>query len=85
VPTADFTEADGADEDDDNEDEEDEEERGHGLRTFGRPARFVDDDPQDDHDEDGDEDGRRDALPVLPLFSASHLGMDCTRRMGEEN
>jgi len=76
VPVADFTEADeDEDDDDDDDDEEDEEEdeRGQGHRAFGRPSRFPDEDPNEDPDDEGDEDGQRDALPVLPLFSASHL------------
>lgn len=69
--TADFTEADDDEPDDSHEE--------------GPPPRFpndrhVDDEGDDDDDENDnnneaiDEDGRHGALPVLPLFSASHLG-----------
>lgn len=76
--TADFTEADDDDEDEDDDHED----------TNLRNARFDDRDDGDGHDEEdegdegdeddgeGDEDGRRAALPVLPLFSATHLGTD---------
>lgn len=68
--TADFTEADDDEPDDSHEE--------------GPPPRFpndrhVDDEGDDDDDENDnnneaiDEDGRHGALPVLPLFSASHL------------
>jgi hypothetical protein len=69
-PTADFTEA-----DDDDDDEEDEDE---GVSHAGPSARYGDDgEDQDEPERDAtprDEDGRRGALPVLPLFSESHLG-----------
>lgn len=75
--TADFTEA---DDDEDHAHEDDEEAAGHGMSNIGRTARFED----DNHgypDADDDEDGRLGALPVLPLFSVSHLGscspLDC--------
>ncbi|VUC23110.1 unnamed protein product [Clonostachys rosea] len=73
--TADFTEADDDDEDEDDDHED------PNLRN----ARFDDRDDGDGHDDadegdegdeddgEGDEDGRRAALPVLPLFSATHL------------
>lgn len=74
--TADFTEADDDDEDTNEEgitqydeeadgvDEEEEEENGEG-----------EEDEDEDAEEDGaDEDNHRQALPVLPLFSATHLG-----------
>lgn len=67
IPTADFT-------------EDDDEVTEHDIPGVGRSARFaepVDDDPvagEDEEDEEGGEDGRRGALPVLPLFSTSHLG-----------
>ncbi|KAF4984616.1 hypothetical protein FZEAL_238 [Fusarium zealandicum] len=66
--TADFTEAD----DDDADDSHDEEE---GLTPFRSNDRRVDDHDADENNRnDGqDEDGRRGGLPVLPLFSASHL------------
>lgn len=61
--TADFTEADDDDEDDDFNDE--------GVSRFDNDA-----DDADDHDiEDEDANGSPRALPVLPLFSATHLGM----------
>ncbi|KAH7165516.1 hypothetical protein EDB81DRAFT_942545 [Dactylonectria macrodidyma] len=67
--TADFTEADDDDADDSNEEDP--------VPRF-RNDRHVDDEAEDDdrdgNDDDGvDEDGRRGGLPVLPLFSASHL------------
>ncbi|ENH65612.1 Calcium channel YVC1 [Fusarium oxysporum f. sp. cubense race 1] len=67
--TADFTEAD----DDDGDDTHDE-----GLSRFRSNERRTnnDGDEEDDEDEEEDrpgEDGRRGGLPVLPLFSASHL------------
>ncbi|KAF7557221.1 hypothetical protein G7046_g6082 [Stylonectria norvegica] len=65
--TADFTEA------DDDGDETNEE----GLDQFGNQVpEEEEEDEEDDDQEDqhhGDEDGRRGTLPVLPLFSASHL------------
>lgn len=67
--TADFTEA-----DDDDEEEEDEDE---GASHAGPSARYGDGEDQDEPEGEGtarDEDGRRGGLPVLPLFSASHLG-----------
>lgn len=71
--TADFTEAD----DDDGDDTHDE-----GLSRFRSNERRTnnDGDEEDDEDDEGEEedrpgeDGRRGGLPVLPLFSASHLG-----------
>ena len=68
--TADFTEA----EDDDEDTHEDDTMPGFAV------ADDDDDDDDDDAEEDqGDEEerpsGRRTPLPVLPLFSASHLGM----------
>ncbi|KAF4421249.1 YVC1-vacuolar cation channel [Fusarium acutatum] len=70
--TADFTEAD----DDDGDDTHDE-----GLSRFRSNDRRTnnDGDEEDDEDDEGEEedrpgeDGRRGGLPVLPLFSASHL------------
>lgn len=65
--TADFTEAD----DDDADESHDE-----GMTRFHSNDRHVDDDgdEEDDQDDGQDEDGRRrGGLPVLPLFSASHL------------
>ncbi|RBR17211.1 uncharacterized protein FIESC28_06713 [Fusarium coffeatum] len=69
--TADFTEAD----DDDADFTHDE-----GLRRYRSNDRRTnndgDEDDEDDNDGDGNgmnEDGRRSGLPVLPLFSASHL------------
>uniref|UniRef100_A0A0D2XW95 Calcium channel YVC1-like C-terminal transmembrane domain-containing protein n=1 Tax=Fusarium oxysporum (strain Fo5176) TaxID=660025 RepID=A0A0D2XW95_FUSOF len=70
--TADFTEAD----DDDGDDTHDE-----GLSRFRSNERRTnnDGDEEDDEDDEGEEedrpgeDGRRGGLPVLPLFSASHL------------
>ena len=68
--TADFTEADDDDADDSNE------EGGPVPRSLH--DRDVDDEADEDDDGDGDgigdEDNRRGGLPVLPLFSASHLG-----------
>lgn len=73
--TADFTEAD----DDDADFTHDE-----GLRRFRNNERRTNNDGDEEEDEDnndGDEeygmneDGRQSGLPVLPLFSASHLGM----------
>lgn len=65
--TADFTEA----EDDDEDTHEDD--------TMPGFEAADDDDDDEDDDDDADEDGqpsaRRTPLPVLPLFSASHLGM----------
>ncbi|GKU01350.1 unnamed protein product [Fusarium langsethiae] len=78
--TADFTEAD----DDDADFTHDE-----GLRRFRNNERRTnndgdeDEEEDDEDDNDGDEeygmneDGRQSGLPVLPLFSASHLGMCC--------
>ncbi|KAG9504405.1 hypothetical protein J7337_004378 [Fusarium musae] len=70
--TADFTEAD----DDDGDDTHDE-----GLSRFRSHDRRTNNDGDEDDDEDDEveeedrpgEDGRRGGLPVLPLFSASHL------------
>ncbi|KAM0563555.1 hypothetical protein ACHAPJ_001279 [Fusarium lateritium] len=73
--TADFTEAD----DDDGDETHDE-----GLSRFQSNDRRADNDgdeeeEEEEEDDDGeeenrpDEDGRRGGLPVLPLFSASHL------------
>ncbi|KYK59458.1 uncharacterized protein DCS_00588 [Drechmeria coniospora] len=62
--TADFTEAD----DDDDDDEDSDAEPVHRFDHAGPP-----DAPDEDADDDADEDGGRKALPLLPLFSASHL------------
>lgn len=66
--TADFTEA------DDDGDESNEE----GVNTYrNRQPSRQDEEVDEDEEEEGhhrDEDGRRGSLPVLPLFSASHLG-----------
>lgn len=62
IPTVDFVE------DDDDATE-------HDTQGVGRSARFVD--PANDEEEaetEGGEDGRHGALPVLPLFSTTHLG-----------
>lgn len=75
--TADFTEAD----DDDADFTHDE-----GLRRFRNNERRTNNDGEEEEEEDEDnndgdeeygmnEDGRQSGLPVLPLFSASHLGM----------
>lgn len=48
------------------------------MTRFHSNDRHVDDDGDEDDDQDvgQDEDGtRRGGLPVLPLFSASHLGV----------
>lgn len=80
IPTADFTE------DDDDVTE-------HNIPGVGRSARFVDpgdedgngeeEDEEEEEDDDGGEDGRRGALPVLPLFSTTHLGSQAST--GEEH
>ncbi|KAF5676453.1 vacuolar cation channel protein [Fusarium heterosporum] len=70
--TADFTEAD----DDDGDDTQDER-----LNRQQRNDRRMNNDEDDDDgeeedgedDDDDEEDGRRRSLPVLPLFSATHL------------
>lgn len=69
--TADFTEADDDDEDTNEED----------LVAFDEDADDVNEEAvEDEEDEDGDaddgadEDNRHRGLPVLPLFSATHLG-----------
>ncbi|RBQ68359.1 hypothetical protein FVER14953_21040 [Fusarium verticillioides] len=69
--TADFTEAD----DDDGDDTHDE-----GLSRFRSHDRRTNNDGDEEDEDDEveeedrpDEDGRRGGLPVLPLFSASHL------------
>lgn len=67
--TADFTEADDDDEDTNEED----------LIGFDEEADGVHDEVEEEEDEDdadhgADEDNRHRALPVLPLFSATHLG-----------
>ena len=36
---------------------------------------LPDEDPDDDMDEDVDEDGEDEVTPLLPLFSAAHLGI----------
>ncbi|KPM36425.1 hypothetical protein AK830_g10152 [Neonectria ditissima] len=74
--TADFTEADDDDADDSNE--EGPAPRFPNDRHVDGEGEGDDDDDNDDdgnnqHNMVGDEDGRRGALPVLPLFSASHL------------
>ncbi|KAG8425403.1 hypothetical protein J3458_002105 [Metarhizium acridum] len=66
--TADFTEADDDDEDTNEED----------LVRFDEEVDGVQDEVEEDEDEDdadhgADEDDRHRALPVLPLFSATHL------------
>lgn len=77
--TADFTEADDDDDDDTNEE---------GLVHFDEDGQDEhggdedDDDAEDDEENEDDddaihavdEDNRRKALPVLPLFSSTHLG-----------
>lgn len=64
---ADFTEA------DDDDDDEEEDEGPSPAPRFARGARG-----REDGGEFGqDEDGHRNALPVLPLFSSSHLGAYC--------
>ena len=70
--TADFTEAD--DDDDQDEDDDVDDEIGRRIPNAGRTARFEDDRDGDDDDGNDDEDGPSGALPVLPLFSVSHLG-----------
>lgn len=70
--TADFTEA-----DDDGDDSNDEVERFDNEEVEEVDGGEEEEEEQDEHeeaDEDQGEDGRRTALPVLPLFSASHLG-----------
>lgn len=61
--TADFTEA-----DDDEEDESNDE------RTNRFGPEEGEDAPDDGPEVEADEDGGQKALPVLPLFSATHLG-----------
>ena len=61
--TADFTEADDDDEDDDFNEE--------GMSRLDNDADNQNEDPLDDEDDE------ERPLPVLPLFSASHLGI-CT-------
>lgn len=60
--TADFTEADDDDEDDEDFIEE-------GMSRLDNDADNQDEDPLDDEDDE------ERPLPVLPLFSASHLGI----------
>ncbi|KAK2606087.1 hypothetical protein QQS21_003482 [Conoideocrella luteorostrata] len=66
--TADFTEADDDDDDDSNEED---------LVRFDGDAGEGQDDEEDGEEDDGDngadEDNRHRVLPVLPLFSATHL------------
>lgn len=66
--TADFTEADDDDDDDDTNEED--------LVRFDEDAGQANDQDQVDHGEDDgpNEDDRNRVLPVLPLFSATHLG-----------
>lgn len=64
--TADFTEA-----DDDDEEEDDDDFNEEGMSRLDHDSDNQDEDPLDD-----EEDEER-PLPVLPLFSASHLGI-CT-------
>ncbi|KEY71494.1 hypothetical protein S7711_03561 [Stachybotrys chartarum IBT 7711] len=65
--TADFTEAD--------DDDEDEDSHLRGTRRFNSDRQIPrhNEGGDDDADEDGDEDGGHPPLPVLPLFSSSHL------------
>jgi hypothetical protein len=68
--TADFTEA-----DDDDDDTNEEELIGFDEEAAGVNHQDGEDDQDDEDAEEGaDEDNRRRALPVLPLFSATHLG-----------
>lgn len=73
--TADFTEADDDDEDTHEDDT---------MPGFEAAEEDEDEDEDEDDDDDGDEvrrhPGRRTPLPVLPLFSASHLGMASPRK-----
>jgi hypothetical protein len=83
--TADFTEADDDDDDDDDEDDRRRSQLRARVRRFnsdnmdlhgGSGRGDGDDDPDEpDHDdEDGNDIRRRPSLPVLPLFSSTHLG-----------
>lgn len=65
---ADFTEADEYDD----EDEEEEDDGPSPAPQFARRGHDRDQDNGEPAQED--EDGRQNALPVLPLFSSSHLG-----------
>lgn len=62
---------------DDDDEETTEEELDQSEEEAGDEPDQEDDDEEEDEDEgdDGaDEDNRRQTLPVLPLFSATHLG-----------
>ncbi len=61
--TADFTEADDDDDDDDDDSNDEEQRQGNGRDGDG------------DEGEGDDEDGVQRSTTVLPLFSASHLGI----------
>ncbi|PHH88236.1 hypothetical protein CDD83_7799 [Cordyceps sp. RAO-2017] len=67
--TADFTEADD-DDDEDEDDSDDDSHPGPANRRRPPPSRQP---PDDGPEDDADEDGSPKALPVLPLFSATHL------------
>jgi hypothetical protein len=69
--SADFTETDQDDEETEEDEDEEEEEEGD------EDGDELDEDDDDDDDEDGDED-----TPLLPIFSAAHLGMYLYRAMG---
>ena len=73
----DAVEGEEEEEEDDDEDEEEEEEEDDDDdigRGIGPSVRFGDEDEDAQEEDEDDEDGRRAPLPVLPLFSTSHLG-----------
>lgn len=67
--TADFTEA-----DDDDDEDDDDDFNGEGASRFDNGADGQDNDAIDDDDEQD----QGASLPVLPLFSSTHLGMQYT-------
>lgn len=71
--TADFTEAD--DDEDEDEDEDDFHQGGLGRYDNANDIHGDDGVVEDEEDVDEGPSNRRHSLPVLPLFSSSHLGM----------
>lgn len=72
---ADFTET----EDSITHSEEDEDANNGRGREDGEPDEFDDDDGEDGEEEE-EEDGEDDDQPLLPIFSAAHLGLSCGAR-----
>ncbi|RCI09704.1 hypothetical protein L249_4099 [Ophiocordyceps polyrhachis-furcata BCC 54312] len=79
---ADFTEADEEEEEEEEEhvdnggdDDDDDDDDGNGpvQQRSNHRARNAHDDDDDDDNDDADENNGRKGLPVLPLFSATHL------------